>query len=62
MAFVTLGGEASLMARRRSRAPKVVVSCGKVCECLLRLCKERSKSLVEWGKRLKETRLGVGSW
>jgi hypothetical protein len=39
-----------------------VVSCGKVCEGLLRLRKERSKSLVEWGKWLKETRLGVGSW
>jgi hypothetical protein len=32
------------MARRRPRAPKVVVSHGKVCEGLLRLRKERSKS------------------
>jgi hypothetical protein len=37
-----------------------VVSLGKVCEGPLRLRKERSKSLVEWGKWLKETRLGVG--
>jgi hypothetical protein len=37
-----------------------VVSLGKVCEDPLRLRKERSKSLVEWGKWLKETRLGVG--
>jgi hypothetical protein len=48
------------MARHRPRAPKRVVSLGKVCECLLRLRNERSKSLVEWGKWLKETRLGVG--
>jgi hypothetical protein len=44
VAFVTLRGEASQMARCRPRAPKVVVSCGKVCEGPLRLPKERSKS------------------
>jgi hypothetical protein len=48
------------MARHRPRAPKRVVSLGKVCEGLLRLRNERSKSLVEWGKWLKETWLGVG--
>jgi hypothetical protein len=32
----------------------------KVCEGPLRLQKERSKSLMEWRKWLKETRLGVG--
>jgi hypothetical protein len=32
----------------------------KVCEGPLHLRKERSKSLVEWGKWLKEIRLGVG--
>jgi hypothetical protein len=48
------------MARHRPRAPKRVVSFGKVCEGPLRLWKERSKSLVEWGKWLKEIRLGVG--
>jgi hypothetical protein len=37
-----------------------VVSLDKVCEGPLRLRKERSKSLVEWGKWLKETQLGVG--
>jgi hypothetical protein len=37
-----------------------VVSLEKVCEGPLRLRKERSKSLVEWGKWLKETLLGVG--
>jgi hypothetical protein len=47
------------MARRRPRAPKCVVSLEKVCENLLRLQKERSKSLVEWEKWLKETRLEV---
>jgi hypothetical protein len=36
-----------------------VVSLGKVCEGRLRLRKERSK-LVDRGKWLKETRLGVG--
>jgi hypothetical protein len=36
------------------------VSLGIICEGPLRLWKERSKSLVEWGKWLKETRLGVG--
>jgi hypothetical protein len=36
------------------------VSLGKVCEAPLHLWKERSKSLVEWGKWLKEIRLGVG--
>jgi hypothetical protein len=59
-AFVTLGGEASYMARRHPRAPKRVMSLEKVCEGLLRLRKERSKSLVEWGKWLKEIQLGVG--
>jgi hypothetical protein len=49
-----------LTARRRPIALKHVVSFGNVCEGLLRLRKERSKSLVEWGKWLKETRLGVG--
>jgi hypothetical protein len=39
-----------------------VVNHEKVCEYLFHICKERSKSLVEWRKRLKETRLGVGSW
>jgi hypothetical protein len=48
------------MARHRPRAPKRVVSLGKVCEGPLHLRKEISKSLVEWGKWLKETRLGVG--
>jgi hypothetical protein len=48
------------MARRRPRAPKHVVSLGKVCESPFHLRKERSKSLVEWGKWFKETRLGVG--
>jgi hypothetical protein len=38
------------MARHRPRAPKRVVSLGKFCEGLLCLWKERSKSLVEWGK------------
>jgi hypothetical protein len=47
------------MARRCPRAPKRVVSLGKVCECPFRLRKERSKSLVEWEKWLKETMLGV---
>jgi hypothetical protein len=44
MIFVTLRGEASYMARHRPRAPKVMVSRGKVCECLLHLRMERSKS------------------
>jgi hypothetical protein len=48
------------MASHHPRAPKHVVSLGKVCEGPLHLRKERSKSLVEWGKWLKETRLGVG--
>jgi hypothetical protein len=47
------------MARRRPRAPKCVVSLGKVCENRLHLRKERSK-LVDRGKWLKETWLGVG--
>jgi hypothetical protein len=47
------------MARHRPRVPKRLVSLGKVCEGPLYLRKERSKSLVEWAKRLKETRLGV---
>jgi hypothetical protein len=41
--------------RRRPRAPKSVVSLRKVCEGPLHLQKERSKSLVEWEKWLKET-------
>jgi hypothetical protein len=48
------------MARRHSRSSKCVVSIGKVCEGPLRLRKERSKDLVECGKWLKDTRLGVG--
>jgi hypothetical protein len=36
------------------------VSLGKVLEGLLHLRKERSKCLVEWGKWLEETQLGVG--
>jgi hypothetical protein len=47
------------MARRRPRAPKHVVSLGKVCEGRLHLRKERNK-LVDQGKWLKETRLRVG--
>jgi hypothetical protein len=47
------------MARHHPRAPKHVVSLGKVYEGPLRLWKEKSKSLVEWGKWLKETWLGV---
>jgi hypothetical protein len=48
------------MARHRPRASKRVVSLEKVCEGPLRLQKERSKNLVEWGVWLKETWLGVG--
>jgi hypothetical protein len=48
------------MARHRPRALKCVVSLRKVCEGPLHLRKERNKSLVEWEKWLKETRLGVG--
>jgi hypothetical protein len=48
------------MARCHPRAPKRVVSLEKCCEGLPRLRKERSKSLVEWGKWLKETQLEVG--
>jgi hypothetical protein len=48
------------MARRHPRASKRVVSLEKVCDDPLRLRKKRSKSLVEWEKWLKETRLGVG--
>jgi hypothetical protein len=48
------------MARHHPRAPKRVVSLEKVCEGLLHFRKERSKSLVEWGKWLKKTWLGVG--
>jgi hypothetical protein len=47
------------MARHRARAPKHVVSLGKVCEGRLHLWKERRK-LVDRGKWLKETRLRVG--
>jgi hypothetical protein len=46
------------MIRRRPRAPKCVVSLEKVCECRLHLQKEISK-LLDQGKWLKETRLGV---
>jgi hypothetical protein len=48
------------MTRHRPRALKCVVSLKKVCEGPLHLRKERSKNLVEWGKWLKETQLGVG--
>jgi hypothetical protein len=48
------------MARHCPRAPKRVVSLEKVCEGPLHLWKERIKSLVEWEKWLKKTRLGVG--
>jgi hypothetical protein len=47
------------MARHHPRAPKRVVSLGKVCEGRLHLRKERNK-LVDRGKWLKETRVGVG--
>jgi hypothetical protein len=47
------------MARHRPRAPKHVVSLGKVCEGRLHLWKERNK-LVDQRKWLKETRLEVG--
>jgi hypothetical protein len=47
------------MARHRLRAPSHVVGRENVCEGPLHLRKERSKSLVEWGKWLKEIRLGV---
>jgi hypothetical protein len=47
------------MARHHPRAPKRVMSLGKVCVGWLRLQKERSK-LVDQGKWLKETRVGVG--
>jgi hypothetical protein len=47
------------MARRCPIAPKRVVSLTKVCEGRLHLRIERSK-LVDQGKWLKETRLGVG--
>jgi hypothetical protein len=50
------------MARCHPRASKVVMGeRGKVCEVPFRLRKEGSKSLVEWGKLLKEIRLRVGS-
>jgi hypothetical protein len=42
-----------------TRASKCVVSLGKVCKGRLHLRKERSK-LVDRGKWLKETQLGVG--
>jgi hypothetical protein len=48
------------MARRHPRTLKNGVSPEKVCECPLHLGKERIKGLVEWGKWLKEIRLGVG--
>jgi hypothetical protein len=47
------------MDRHRPRASKLVVSLGKICDGSVHLCKERSK-IVDRGKRLKETRLGVG--
>jgi hypothetical protein len=48
------------MARHHPRSPKRVLSLVKVCEGPLRLRKERSKNLVEWGNWLKKTQLGVG--
>jgi hypothetical protein len=48
------------MVRPRPRASKLMVSLEKVCEGPLHLRKERSKSLVEWGKWLEETWFGVG--
>jgi hypothetical protein len=48
------------MARRCPRPHKRVVSLGKVCEGPLHLRNERNKSLVEWGKCLKDTCLEVG--
>jgi hypothetical protein len=47
VSFITLGGEASWMARCRPRAPKVVVSHEKVRKGPLHLHKGRSKILVE---------------
>jgi hypothetical protein len=47
------------MARHHPRAPKLMVSLEKVCKGILHLRKERS-ILVNRGKQLKETRLGVG--
>jgi hypothetical protein len=47
------------MTRHHPRAPKRVVGLGKFCEGRLHFQKERSK-LVDRGKWLKETRLGVG--
>jgi hypothetical protein len=49
------------MARCRPRVPKVVMIHGKVCEDPLHLRKEEARA-SEVKKRLKETRLGVGSW
>jgi hypothetical protein len=46
------------MYRCHPRSPKCVVSLRKVCEDRLRLRKERNK-LVDQGKWLKETQLGV---
>jgi hypothetical protein len=46
------------MVTRHPRAPKRVVSVRKVYEGQLCLREERIK-LVDWGKWLKETRLGV---
>jgi hypothetical protein len=43
----------------RPRAPKCVVSLGKVCECWIHLQKER-RNVVNQRKWLKETHLGVG--
>jgi hypothetical protein len=42
--------------------PLGVVSCGKICEGLLCLRKGKKQEIVKWGKRLKETRVVVGSW
>jgi hypothetical protein len=47
------------MARRCPRAPKRVMSLGKVCEGQIHLRKERRK-LMDREKWLKETRFGVG--
>ena len=50
------------MARCHPRAPKVVVSCGKVCEGPLHLWKEKSKSLWSeknsWKRLILELALG----
>jgi hypothetical protein len=47
------------MARCHPRALKRVIDLGKICKGLLYLQKKTSKTLVEWGKCLKETRLEI---